>query len=273
MSIPLDMKPKMPIFFAVLGISFVLLAGCISSQNPLVPSESTAATTGPTLAVTPEPTVSPSITIPVRTFTRDEVGQLFIDIAFGCDNTWINKVTTSPDNHLFYALEGQVTDEDRAFVTSFSETYNRITSTETFSDDPISPKGNPIIVYPGDSLDSLEKAYIGCQERDPETGDLLFLIYKPIETYPSGEQVVTTRIYINAGLQGVKRQHYLERAMLYYLGFPGQTYTYPDSFFYYDSQSSVDLTALDVEAIRTMYNPGIYYGMGVQGARLYLLNT
>jgi hypothetical protein len=267
------MKLRMPIFFAVLGISFVLLAGCISSQNPLVPSETSLATPEMTTVPTPEPTMSSPPATPAGTFTRDEVGQLFIDIAFGCDNTWVNKVTTTPDNHLFYSLEGQVTDDDREFATSFAEHYNLITSTETFSDNPLSAKGNPIIMFPADSLDSLEKSFIGCQERDPQTGALLFMIYNPVETYPSGEQVVTTKIYINSDLQGAKRQHFLERAMLYYLGFPGQTYTYPDSFFYYNSQSSIDLTPLDIEAIRTMYNPGIYYGMGIQGARQYLLNT
>ncbi len=263
------MKLKLPFFFAMLGISFVLLAGCVSSQSPMVPTETSPAPT----ETTPEPTVPPVVTTPATMFTKDEVSQLFIDIAYGCDNTWINKVTTSPENHLFFSLEGQITDEDREFVTSFAETYNRITSTETFSDDPLSPKGNPIIIYPADSLGSLEKSFIGCQEWDPQTGTIQFLIYKPIITYPGGEQVMTTKIYISSDLQGSERQHYLERAMLYYLGFPGQTYTYPDSFFYYNTQSSVDLTPLDIEAIKTMYNPGIYYGMGIQGARLYLLNT
>jgi hypothetical protein len=60
--------------------------------------------------------------------------------------------------------------------------------------------------------------------------------------------------------------------MLHYLGFPGQTYSYPDSVFFYTTQSNVDLTPLDVEAVRMMYNPGIYTGMTVEQVRQLLLN-
>jgi hypothetical protein len=262
----------MPVFFAVLGISFVLLAGCVSAPQPSV-TPGISPTTETTPVQETEPATPPATAAPGASFTREDVGQLFIDIAFGCDNTWVNKVTPSPDNHMFYSLEGQVTNDDRECVARFAERYNLITSTETFSDDPFNSKGAPILFYPVDSMNSLEKTFIGCQERDPQNGTLLYMIYKPIIMYPSGEQVMTTKIYINSDLQGAERQHYLERAMLYYLGFPGQTYTYPDSFFYYKSQSSVDFTPVDIEAIKTMYNPGIYYGMGVQGARLLLLNN
>lgn len=270
---PLFMSLNTNIIFVVLGVSFILLAGCISPYQ----SPGTPVTTPDTPEATPVPTtepVMPPVTSPPgSTFTRDEVGQLFIDIAFGCDNTWVYKVTPSPENHLFYSLEGQVGDDDRAFVRQFAEQYNRITSIETFSDDPIRSKGNPIIFYPADSLDSLEKTFISCQERDPETGTPVYLIYKPIVEYPSGETVVVTKIYLNSDLTGARRTHYLQRALLYYLGFPGQTYTYPDSVFYYNTQSNVEFIPIDVEAIKTMYHPGIYWGMSVQEVRWLLLET
>jgi hypothetical protein len=267
------MKLKMTVFLAVLVVSCVLLAGCISAQQPAPVTTSSPTPAEYTPVTTPEATLPPATASPEIGFTRDEVSQLFLDIAFGCDNTWIIKITPSAENHMFYSLEGQVTGADRDFVTEFANDYNRITSTETFNNDPLNAKGAPVIFYPPDSMKSLEKAYVGCQELDPETGTVLLMIYNPVVTYPSGEQVITTKIYINSDLTGAERQHYLERALLYYLGFPGQTYTYPDSVFYYKTQENVNFTPIEIEAMRTMNNPGIYSGMSVTDARYYLLNN
>jgi hypothetical protein len=262
------MKLILPVLFAAACI--IIVAGCVAPQQPSPPPTVSPPDTPPatTLPPVPPPTTPALPTV----FTRDQVGQLFIDIAFGCDNTWITKISPSPENHLFFSLEGAVTPEDRELVEQFARQYNRLTATETFTDKPVSDKGAPIVLYPEESLDSLEKAFIGCREVDPETGTVQSLIYKPIVEYPSGEQVVTTKIYINAGLEGPERQHHLQRAMLYYLGFPGETYTYPDSFFYYDTNESVAFTPIDIEAIRTMQNPGVYNGMGISEARWLLLN-
>jgi hypothetical protein len=263
------MKLKLPVFFLALGVLFILVAGCVSPLQPAPPATVPPTGTPPaTTLATPTATPAPS-----AVFTRDEVGQLFIDIAYGCDNTWITKINPSPENHLFFSVEGAATAEDREIVEEFARQYNLVTGTETFTDDPLSDKGAPVIFFPEESLDSLEKGFIGCREIDPETGAVLSLIYKPIVEYPSGEQVVSTKIYINADLEGSRRQHYLQRAILYYLGFPGETYTYPDSFFYYNTSESVAFTPIDIEAIKTMQNPGIYSGMGITEARWLLLTN
>ena len=127
------------------------------------------------------------------------------------------------------------------FMKNFTKNYNRLMSVEAFSDDPFSSQGNPIIIYPLNSLDSLEKSFIACQELDQKSGVPLYMIYKPVIEQPSGRKEVITKIYLNSDLQGAERNHYLERAMLHYLGFPGQTYSYPDSVFFYSTQSNVDL--------------------------------
>jgi hypothetical protein len=61
--------------------------------------------------------------------------------------------------------------------------------------------------------------------------------------------------------------------MLYYLGFPGDTYAYTDSFFYYNTSESVSFTPIDIEAMKTMQNPGVYTGMGITEARWLLLDN
>ena len=270
------MTLKMNIFLAFLGISCILFAGCISPQtSPSIPA--TSPNTLPTTQINPVqtaiPATSPGTTTSVTTITKEQVSELFIDIAFGCDNTMVNKFTPSSDIHLFYSLEGQVNNDDLEFVTQFTKNYNLLASVDAFSDDPLSSRGNPIIIFPLDSLNSLDKSYIACQELDPKSGEPLYIIYKPIIENPNNQKEVMTKIYLNSDLQGAQRNHYLEKAMLYYLGFPGQTYTYPDSVFFYNTQSNVDFIPIDIEAVKTMYNPGIYSGMTVQDARKLLLNT
>ena len=269
------MKLKVNIFLAFLAIGSILFAGCISQQDSTGISTQTPLTS-PVPQNTPVQTTGTAAPLPVTTiatFTRDQVSELFIDIAFGCDNTRVNKFSPSSDNHMFYSLEGQVRDDDIIFMKNFTRSYNRLMSVEAFSDDPFSSQGNPIVIYPLNSLDSLEKSFIACQELDQKSGVPLYIIYKPIIEQPSGRKEVITKIYLNSDLRGAERNHYLERAMLHYLGFPGQTYSYPDSVFFYNTQTNVDLSAIDVEAVRTMYNPGVYQGMTVEEVRRLLLNN
>ena len=266
------MTPKMNLFLSFIGIFCILTAGCLAPQA--IPQ--TSPTPPPTTQSTPLPTTELPTPSPVNTpsiqFTRDEVYELFIDIAFGCDNTWVTMFSPSSENHLFISLEGEVNSSDIDFATRFAEEFNRIAPIEVFSEEPLNSRGSPIIFYPENSLNSLEKRFIACQETDPVTGEPLSIIYKTVTELPNGDEETTTKIYLNANLAGVERNHYLQKAMLYYLGFPGQTYNYPESVFYYDSRSTVDFTQLDIEAMKTLYHPGIYPGMSVQEVRWLLFN-
>jgi len=261
------MTLRMNTFFVFMGIFFILVSGCLAPLSP-APPQMTQNTTVPTAA--PETTSLPAT--PGAVFTRDEVGELFVDIAFGCDTTQVYMFVPSSENHLFFSLEGQVNDHDMGYVRQFTKAYNLLTPVEVFTEDPLNSRGSPIILYPRESLKSLDKRFIACQETDPESGDPLYLVYMPVEKTPSGVEETTTRIYLNAALQGAERDHYLQKAMLYYLGFPGETYTYPNSFFYYDTNTTLEFTPLDTEAMKTMYHPGVYPGMSVQEIRWLLLN-
>ncbi len=270
------MSRKEIIFFTIFCVSFILFSGCTTPTEPPVTAVTTPLTTPATQTATVQTTVpamTPVMTTPLTSFTKDQVNELFIDIAFGCDETGINKIDVSPENHLFYSLEGQVRNDDIEFVKGFTKNYNLITSVEAFSNDPLSSRGSPIIFFPRDSLDSLEKNFIACQELDPTSGAPLYIIYTSTIENPNGQKEVTTKIYLNSDLKGALRNHYLERAMLYYLGFPSQTYDYPDSVFFYNTQSNVEFIPIDVEAMKTMYNPGIYSGMTIQEVRRLLLNN
>lgn len=262
----------MNFFLPFIAISCILIAGCLAPQT--IPD--TSPTVTPTAQSTPIPTTEPptpsSTTIPVIQFTRDEVYELFMDIAFGCDNTGVNRFSPSSENHLFFSLEGQVNPTDIDVVSRFTREFNRITPIEVFTDEPLNSRGSPIIFYPEDSLDSLEKSFVACQEIDPTTGKPLYIIYNTVTELPNGDKETTTKIYLNANLAGAEREHYLQRAMFYYVGFPGQTYNYPDSVFYYNTRSTTAFTPVDIEAMKTLYHPGIYQGMSIQEVRWLLFN-
>ncbi len=261
----------MNLFLLFIAISCILTAGCITPKT--TPEDSPV--TVPTTESSPVPTTEPptpsgtvSGTVPdAAQFTRDDVYELFMDIAFGCDNTGVTMFSPSSENHLFFSVEGQVNSADLDFVSRFTREFNRLTPIEVFTDEPLNSRGRPIIFYPDATLDSLEKRFIACQELDPASGKPLYIIYKSVTKLPNGKSEITTKIYLNAHLAGAERERYLQKAMLYYLGFPGQTYNYLDSVFYYNTRSTTDFSPIDIEAIKTMYHPGIFEGMSMQEVR------
>jgi hypothetical protein len=68
-------------------------------------------------------------------------------------------------------------------------------------------------------------------------------------------------IFINSNLKGDKRTHWILRGLLDNLGFPGETYDYPDSIFYAGSETTTRLSDLDWKAVQLMYGSKITPGM------------
>ena len=132
------MTVRMDTFFVCIGILFILVSGCLAPVSP-APVPTIQITTVPTAA--PETTSLPET--PGAVFTRDEVGELFIDIAFGCDTTQVHMFVPSSENHLFFSLEGQVNDHDIEYVRNFTKEYNLLTPVEVFSEDPLRQQGQP----------------------------------------------------------------------------------------------------------------------------------
>ncbi|HOW34611.1 MAG TPA: hypothetical protein PLN32_09190, partial [Methanoregulaceae archaeon] len=151
-----------------IAISCILTAGCITPETTPENSPVTVPTTESSPVPTTEPPTPSDTITEAAQFTRDDVYELFMDIAFGCDNTGVTMFSPSSENHLFFSVEGQVNSADLDFVSRFTREFNRITPIEVFTDEPLNSRGSPIIFYPDDSLDSLEKRFVACQELDPE---------------------------------------------------------------------------------------------------------
>jgi hypothetical protein len=244
----------------------ILLCGCLGTSPQGPPANTTpqaTATPAVTIAATDTtPSVTPTTPAP---FTDEMVKRHFLNIAFGRDNAYIEKLTVDPDNPVDFSLNGQVSADDVATIKAFAADYNKTTNTRTFSREPIrtDQKGIYLGYFPDVYLKSLSEANIVHKEVDPETDRVLFMVtYSP----ESGDH-----LYVNSDLTGDIRTHMTMRALFYYLGFPGQTYDYPDSFFYANSLSNDILTPLDKAAINVMYDARIYRGMTFQSAKNVLL--
>jgi hypothetical protein len=74
-------------------------------------------------------------------------------------------------------------------------------------------------------------------------------------------------VYVNAGLTGDTRNHFVLRSLLYALGFRGETLQYPDSVFYYQSMTNSRLSLIDRKAIEIMYGAGLYPDMTVANVK------
>jgi hypothetical protein len=250
-------------------IFLLLSCGCISThQTPpgVSPTSQTVLQTPPGTSVP----VTTSTVIPNGTggtvLTNENIKKHFLNIAFGRDNTYIEKSYPDPDYHLSFYLSGKFDDVDTALIMNFTKEYNKITTTSTFSDEVIKsqqsayPGEIDLIFFPAESLKSMDESSIRHKEINTQTGDILFYI-------PRGND----KLYINTDLTGDDRKHAIIKAILYYLGYPGQTYDYPDSIFYANGFSNSVLTPLDIAAINTMYDARIYPGMSFDEARRTLL--
>lgn len=255
---------KILLVLSIIGL--ILLCGCLStSQQPPAGNTTPLATASPTETVAATNT-TPSVTpTPQTQFTDEMVKRHFLNIAFGRDNAFIEKLTVDPDNPVDFSVNGEASADDLATIKAFAADYNKTTNTRTFSREPIrtDQKGIYLGYFPDVYLKSLSESNIIHKEVDPETGRILFMVtYSP----DSGDH-----LYVNSDLTGDERTHATMRVLFYYLGFPGQTYDYPDSFFSANSFSNDILTPLDKAAINVMYDARIYRGMSFESAKNVLL--
>jgi hypothetical protein len=77
----------------------------------------------------------------------------------------------------------------------------------------------------------------------------------------------TVKTYIDSDLTGNQRDYWTLRALLYNLGFTGETSKYPDSLFYAGSTNATQLSTIDWDALQLMYGSKITNGMSKSSVR------
>ncbi len=237
--------------FVIVVIAFLLITGCTTQ----IPRQEQTLTVSPTKTITETPTLphtTPGATpLSEKTYKDYEIKLHFLDIAFGRDTYFLVKFYPSSSNRVAFSLYGHNTADDEQFMTNFAKNYNNFTETVTFHDPPVrtDDKGAYLGFFSSSYLKSIDESQIIYRETDPSNGDYLFII-----TSIPGE---FTHYYVNSDLTGDRRNHYIMRAMLYYIGFRGVTNTYPESFFYTENRNGAALISLDKSAINVMYNKRI----------------
>ncbi len=72
-------------------------------------------------------------------------------------------------------------------------------------------------------------------------------------------------------MKGNERKRWVLRAILYNLGFFGETAKYSDSVFYSGINNASQLSAVDLKALQLMYGKKITNGMNKDDMRAYIL--
>lgn len=268
-------------FLTLLLLGSVLLMGCTGTGSPGSASTPTAtpAEAAPTTAIPTSATVAQTSTAPVTThtaapstlpvsYTTNDTNKHFVDIAFGPDYSYIYKWNKQL---VVVAVTGTYTDGDVKTLNDFFRVFNSYSSSTKLPAE-VKQSDNGVIVLnflPESSLKNINPDNGWKISRNHETGSIN-CIYKTMVSVAGGD---VGNIYINSDLQGNARTHWILRSLLYELGFPGETGTYPDSIFYPESDTTTSLSKIDLKALELMYGSKISSGMTLSQIKdLLLLN-
>jgi hypothetical protein len=282
------MSKEIPMYFAIICILAVMIAGCSNSTSTSVPTPTPQivyVTVTPTQApsaiisnqetsvpLTPIVTATPSVK---KAYTTDEINKHFVDIAFSNDFTVISKWTAGT---MKISITGAFNNNDKMILSTFQQQFNDHSSTTKLPSDPTeSTQGSILINFlSGSSLKNLaqDTSYTSSNTKqiinkdDAGTIGSIYRVNRQ-QSYSTGV------VYINSDLTGDERAHYIIRGLLYYLGFPGETGTYPDSIFYSGQNNATTPNLVDWKAIELMYGAKITNGMTLSNVKsvLLIMNT
>jgi hypothetical protein len=261
-------------FLAILILGFLLIGGCTSTAPTVTTSPPTTTSTAPaettpvwtpttiTAIITPVIPTTLTTTIPAS-YTTNDINKHFVDIAFGPDYAFINKW---PGDHVDIGISGNYNDADIILLNNFSKLFNSYSTTELAEVKEERKTANIVLIFlPESSLKNVNSDNSWKVSKNRETDKINF-IYKTTEGVRKSET-----IYINSDLKGDTRTHWILRALLYELGFPGETGTYTNSIFYSDSETVTSLSKIDLKALELMYGKKISYGMTLTQVQQLLL--
>jgi hypothetical protein len=267
------LRPFVP---ALIGISVILIfvigtlivsgawnpAGAGHAANTTVKANSTA-TAKPTPAktnATPTPAktnATPTATPTPRVYSPEEISNHLQDIAFGPSTGVIKKLN---GNLLPISVSGSYTDEDVALLNNFIAQFDINSATTqllpnvTFSG---GASGIRIVFLPESQINQLPSVNLTTAYRDAQSGNYYFVQNGQYEVVSK----TSVKTYVDSDLTGDMRKRWILRAVLFNLGFTGESGRYPDSIFYGGSNGPSSLDAIDWDAIHLMYGSKITNGM------------
>jgi hypothetical protein len=257
------LMPFIPIIIGVAVILIILSAAIFFSGYLIHPMKnSTNISPTPTIV---EPKSSATVPTPTyKSYSSYDIGNHLLDIAYGPDNNVIKKPTT---NRLVVSLDGMYNKPDIDLVNTFIGQFNNYSSTIKLSENINfnNPADIALDFQPATNINQINTTV---DYKDPQNGTRYFSLTKEIAFVNSDVKVKT---YVNSDLRGEERKRWILRAVLYNLGFYGETAKYPDSIFYAGTNNASQLSDIDLKALQLMFGTKITNGMNKDQMRLYIL--
>jgi hypothetical protein len=228
------------------------------------PTPTKTATKSPTTVAATKATPTPVV------YTSTQVNKLFLEVAFDPNTPKISKLASSSAK---IAITGSYGDQDIAAISDFENQFNTHSTTLTLPGTPVeNNQGNIVINYlPETSLESLTRDtnYNDINTKqiiNRDSGGEIGSIYRTTGYYSTS----TNYVYLNSDMSDTERTHYAIRGILYNLGFPGETGSYPDSISYSEPNTNVNPTAIDWKTVELMYGSKITNGMSLSSVKSLL---
>jgi hypothetical protein len=220
----------------------------------------------PTLPFPPGTEVTGTETPAIPTFTpqptvlsSEDINLHFIDVAFGSGNIFLERLPLSSRRTTISLNAGRAS--DRETIESFILKFNVLSqSNKLFENTKTGQSGDIRIKFLSpDGLNAIDlSSEVGWLNREFSCNGMTCAKVKGYD------------IYINDQLEGDQRTHYLLRALLYTLGFKGDSLRYRDSIFAFPENNATSLSFLDEKAVQVMYGLGMDNGMTVEDVKRVL---
>jgi hypothetical protein len=250
------LMPFIPIIIGVAVILIIISAGIFFSgylDHPLA-IKTTNSTNVTMKNSTIVPTRTPTPTPTPQKYPSYDIGSHLLEIAFGPDNNEINKQTKG---RLVVSLEGLYDESDINLVNTFIGQFNNYSSTTKISAF-IKLDNRADIALAFSPANTFKQINTTVEYKDPQTGTWYFVI-------------TPEKTIVNSDLKGNERKRWILRAVLYNLGFYGETARYSDSVFYASTNNASQLSDIDLKALQLMYGKKISNGMNKDYMRAYIL--
>jgi hypothetical protein len=251
------LKPLIPIIIGVAVIVMILSAAIFFSGVLIHPraANTTNLTQNPT-TTTITPTKSPTtVPLPARqSYSSYEITKHLLEIGFGPNNNVINKPTR---DRLVVSVEGLSDPSDITVLNTFIGQFNNYSSSTKISEfiNFNRPADIPLAFSPASTFSNLNTTI---EYLDFKNGTWYFV-------------VTPEKTIVNSDLKGDERKRWVLRAVLYNLGFYGETADYSDSLFYAGKTNVSQLSDLDFKALQLMYGKKITNGMNKDQIRMYII--
>jgi hypothetical protein len=259
------MQPYIPVIIgAVILVLFIIgtmfIAGGTSPAGGVNTTNSSAVIMKNTTPVKPVTTTAPKATVATNvttaktvaaptpvSYSSADIGNHLVEIAFGPNNNVIQK----PQKDLIaIAYSGKYSDSDLLQLKTFIGKFNDYSGTMKISD-------NVNLNSQGDiQIDFMPSAQIDQVKTDSTT-----VVMKNLDNGTYYFVRTGDKTYVNSDLAGNERKRWVLRALLFNLGFTGETAKYSDSVFYAGTTNATQLSTVDIKALQLMYGKKITNGM------------